>query len=192
MLQDLLQTMTRRARELGWTDRHWALTADVRPETLSRMRRRGGNGDAATLERLAQACGLELVARDGAPPTPMDESGLFPQRLGRDLEEHVLALCASGDVEPAHWRALGPSFFMGGLAAMLSCTDDLDPESRYAGLAESLHPGVLGVDTFRLWLRRSPVKASRFLPMLRKRRGQYRPMLQPAPSPPAKTRHARQ
>lgn len=187
MLQDLLQTMTRRARERGWTDRHWASVARVRPETLSRVRRRD-NCDLATLETLAQACGLELVAR--APETAADATGLFPQQFDRDLEERLLDLCVRGDVDPAHWRATGPAFFMAGLAAMLSCFDDLDPDGCYARLAEALHPGVLGVDTFRLWLRHSPVKATRFLPMLRQHRHQRAMRAHsPGPLPPA-TPHA--
>ncbi len=46
------------------------------------------------------------------------------------------------------------------------------PDGRYARLAESLHPGVRSLEAFRLWLTRSPVKPSRFLPMLRERRRQ--------------------
>ena len=175
MLEQLLQTMTRKARALGWNDREWALAADLRPETLSRVRRRGGKCDAGTLVALARACDLELVVRERGPANPVDATGLFPQRLDRALEERLLVLCASGDVDAVHWRAAGPGFFVGGLAAMLSCADDLDPDGRYARLAEALHPGVLGIETFRLWLRNSPIKPSRFLPMLRKLRGHGKP-----------------
>ena len=184
--------MTKRARERGLNDRQWALRARLRPETLSRMRRRGGNGDAATLAALAQACELALVAEGDAATVPADASGLFPLQLDRALEERLLALCASGDVDPAHWRALGPGFFVGGLAALLSCTDDLDTEGRYAKLAEALHPGVRGVDTFRTWLHRSPVKASRFLPMLRKQRSQRQAPSSPALRPQSRATHAPQ
>ncbi len=175
MLEQLLQTMTRQARALGWNDREWALAADLRPETLSRVRRREGKCDAGTLAALARACDLELVVRERGPANPVDATGLFPQRLDRALEERLLELCASGDVDAGHWRAAGPSFFMGGLAAMLSCADDLDPDGRYARLAEALHPGVLRIETFRFWLRTSPVKPSRFLPMLRRLRGRSEP-----------------
>ena len=173
MLQELLKSMTSRVRERGWTDRQWALTANLRPETLSRVRNRR-SCDVATLDALAQACGLELVTRDPAVAVATDASGLFPGQFDRALEERLLALCVSGDVDPTHWRALGPSFFVAGLAAMLSCFDDLDPDDRYANLAEVLHPGVLGVSALRFWLQRSPVKPSRFLPMLRKLRGNAR------------------
>ena len=191
MLQDLLQSMTTRVRERGWTDRHWAFTAKIRPETLSRVRHRG-SCDVATLDALAQACGLELVTRDPAVAVATDASGLFPRQFDRALEERLLALCVSGDVDPAHWRILGPSFFVAGLAAMLSCFDDLDPDDRYSKLAEVLHPGVLAVSALRFWLQRSPVKASRFLPMLRKLRGNALSPSWQAPSPLRQERHASQ
>jgi hypothetical protein len=191
MLHDLLQTMTMRVRERGWTDRQWAFTAKIRPETLSRVRHRG-SCDIATLDALARACGLELVTRDPAVAVPTDASGMFPGHFDRALEERLLTLCVSGDVDPAHWRALGPTFFVAGLAAMLSCFDDLDPDDRYAKLAEVLHPGVLAFSAFRLWLHRSPVKASRFLPMLRKLRANARSPSWLAPSPLRQERHASQ
>ena len=191
MLHDLLQTMTARVRERGWTDRRWALTAKLRPETLSRVRHRG-SCDVATLDALARACGLELLTRDPAVAVVADASELFPAQFDRALEERLLALCVGGDVDPAHWRTLGPSFFVAGLAAMLSCFDDLDPDDRYAKLAEVLHPGVLSVSAFRLWLQRSPVKASRFLPMLRKLRANARSPSRLASSPLRQERHASQ
>jgi hypothetical protein len=191
MLHDLLQTMTARVRERGWTDRRWALTAKLRPETLSRVRHRG-SCDVATLDALARACGLELLTRDPAVAVVADASELFPAQFDRALEERLLALCVGGDVDPAHWRALGPGFFVAGLAAMLSCFDDLDPDDRYAKLAEVLHPGVLSVSAFRLWLQRSPVKASRFLPMLRKLRANARSPLRLPSSPLRQERHASQ
>jgi len=191
MLHDLLQTMTARVRERGWTDRRWALTAKLRPETLSRVRHRG-SCDVATLDALARACGLELLTRDPAVAVVADASELFPAQFDRALEERLLALCVGGDVDPAHWRTLGPGFFVAGLAAMLSCFDDLDPDDRYARLAEVLHPGVLSVSAFRLWLQRSPVKASRFLPMLRKLRANARSPLRLESSPLRQERHASQ
>ncbi len=191
MLQDLLQTMTTRVRARGWTDRQWAFKANIRPETLSRVRHRG-SCDVATLDALAQACGLELVTRDPAVAVATDASGLFPGQFDRALEERLLALCVSGNADPAHWRTLGPSFFVAGLAAMLSCFDDLDPDDRYAKLAEALHPGVLAVSAFGLWLQRSPVKASRFLPMLRKLHANARSSSALASSPLRQEQHASQ
>jgi hypothetical protein len=79
---------------------------------------------------------------------------------------------------------------MAGLAAMLSCFDDLDPDGGYARLAEALHPGVLGVDAFRIWLQRSPVKATRFLPMLRKHRRQRASPVQSSGLARSATQHA--
>ena len=178
MLQALLGTMTRQARARGMNDRQWAAAAQVRKETLSRVKRRG-SCDAATLQALARACGLELAAiTPGTANAPADAvgDGRFPWRFDRDLEERLLELCASGETDPRHWRALGPGFFMGGLANLLACFDDLDPDHRYATLAAALHPGVPSPEAFDLWLLRSPVKPSRFLPMLRKLRSHRFPL----------------
>ena len=67
---------------------------------------------------------------------------------------------------------MGPGFFVAGVANLVASANGLDPDGRYARLAESLHPGVRSLEAFRLWLTRSPVKPSRFLPMLRERRRQ--------------------
>ena len=40
---------------------------------------------------------------------------------------------------------------------------------RYLRLAEALHPGVSNPEVFGTWLTQSPLRASRFLPMVRKR-----------------------
>lgn len=173
MLHSLLRTMAQQARARGLNDRQWAARARLRNETLSRVKKRG-SCDAGTLEALARACGLELAAiapGTGNARTGGVDDGLFPRRFDRDLDERLLELCASGDTDPLRWRALGPGFFMGGLANLLACFDDLDPDHRYATLAEVLHPGVRSPEAFNLWLARAPVKASRFLPMLRRQRG---------------------
>jgi hypothetical protein len=174
MLQDLLATMTRQAQTRGLSDREWAAAAGLRHETLCRVKRRG-TCDAATLDALARGCGLELALRArarGQQATEAAADQLFPAHLSRDLEERLLALCAHGDVDPAHWRAMGPGFFVAGIANLVASANGLDPDGRYARLAESLHPGVRSLEAFRLWLTRSPVKPSRFLPMLRERRRQ--------------------
>ena len=40
--------------------------------------------------------------------------------------------------------------------------------SRYLDLAEFLHPGITAPEVFSAWLAQSPVRPSRFLPMLEK------------------------
>ncbi|MFN0316772.1 MAG: hypothetical protein ACKVQA_17260 [Burkholderiales bacterium] len=92
----------------------------------------------------------------------------FPLHLGRDAEERLLYLCASGDLNPRHWNEFGPSFFMAGIAVMLASLRDMDRQ-RYLTLAEALHPGSSTHEVFALWLRRSPVRPSRFVPSLRAR-----------------------
>ena len=89
----------------------------------------------------------------------------FPQRIDREYEEHLLALCASGDLEPRAWRALGPAFFMAGVAVMLASVSGFD-RRRLLALAETLHPGSSLPEVFAIWLARGPVRPSRFLPML--------------------------
>jgi hypothetical protein len=93
------------------------------------------------------------------------EDGRFPAQLDREYEEQLLDLCASGDVEPRRWRHSGPAFFMAGLAVMVASVPEFDRRSML-DLAEALHAGSSQVRVFALWLERSPVRPSRFLPML--------------------------
>jgi hypothetical protein len=93
------------------------------------------------------------------------EDGLFPAQLDREYEEQLLDLCASGDLEPECRRRYGPAFFMGGLAVMIASVPEFDRRSLLE-LAEALHAGSSQVGVFALWLERSPVRPSRFLPML--------------------------
>jgi len=179
MLQDLLAAMARQAQTRGLSDREWAAEAGLRHETLCRVKRRG-TCDAATLEALARGCGLELALRSPGPALDATETAadqLFPAHLSRDLEERLLVMCACGDFDSAHWRAMGPGFFVAGIANLVASANGLDPDGRYARLAESLHPGVRSLEAFRVWLARSPVKPSRFLPMLRQLRRQRRRMV---------------
>jgi hypothetical protein len=83
----------------------------------------------------------------------------------REYEDQLLDLCASGDVEPERWRRHGPAFFMAGLAVMLASVPEFDRRSLLV-LAEALHPGSSQVEVFAHWLKRSPVRPSRFLPTL--------------------------
>jgi hypothetical protein len=99
---------------------------------------------------------------------PVTPDGDFPANVDRDYEARLLDLCAFGTTDPAAWRAMGPAFFMAGLAVMLGSARGFD-RSRHLALAEALHPGSSTPKAFALWLERSPVRSWRFLPMLRQR-----------------------
>jgi hypothetical protein len=85
--------------------------------------------------------------------------------VSRDYEERLLELCASRGLDPKRWAERGPRFFMAGLAVMLASVPELDRRGLLA-LAEQLHPGASEPAVFAKWLERSPVRPSRFLPML--------------------------
>lgn len=113
--------------------------------------------------RTAGAC---LGLLDGGVPA----NGHFPERLSREQEAVLLRLCASRPLQLKQWAAEGPRFFMAGLAVLVSCV--AGAEARKAdrrdllALAEQLSPGVGDPDVFAHWLKHSPVRPSRFLPML--------------------------
>jgi hypothetical protein len=91
--------------------------------------------------------------------------GRFPARFDREYEEQLLDLCASGEMEPRRWLNCGPAFFMAGLAVMFASVPEFDRRA-LLDLAETLHAGSSQVGVFSLWLEGSPVRPSRFLPML--------------------------
>jgi hypothetical protein len=162
-LPRILAALTHAARARGLNDTEWATRAGLRKETLSRLRRRP-SCDFATLESLADVAGLRLTALDDAT-TEASSGGHFPTQVDRDFEERLLRLCTSRTLEPARWAALGPRFFMAGLAVMLASDPGYDRRDLLA-LAESLHPGASEPAVFAQWLKHSPVRPSRFLPML--------------------------
>lgn len=163
ILPNLLAELAAQARALGLTDAEWAVRAKVRPETLSRLRRRS-SCDLSTLQALASAVGarltLEVPSADATTP-----DGHFPLTLDRDAEARLLSLAASGNLTDEAWLAAGPRFFMAGLAVMLAGEPGLDRRGMLA-LAERLHPGISEPAVFTLWLERSPLRPSRFLPLL--------------------------
>ena len=119
-----LDSLTRAARSLGLTDSAWAQRAGLRKETLSRLRRRS-SCDLSTLNALAAVVGARLtVARGHVPDSSPD--GHFPLEVGRDYEQRLLELCASRRLEPEAWVALGPRFFMAGLAVMVASVAGFD------------------------------------------------------------------
>src|ERR1700722_5480646 len=162
-LSAILESLQGRARALGITDTEWATRAGIRKETLSRLRGRS-SCDFATLQTLARAVGADVDVIDGDTPGSPPGGG-FPVQLDREYEEELLNLCASSDVDPKRWRRYGPPFFMAGLAVMVASVPEFDRRS-LLDLAEALHAGSSQVGVFALWLEHSPLRPSRFLPML--------------------------
>ena len=158
------------ARKLS--DRKWAAKAGVRPETLSRLRNRG-DCVLSTVEMLAHAVGLRLFVgpnpdtRGSPKKAGASELPHMPVRYGREEEQALLDLCSEPEADPGRWRSAGPSFFLGGLAVMLASVRGYD-RNRYLELAETLHPGISTPEVFSAWLVQSPLRPSRFLPMLEK------------------------
>lgn len=162
-LQDLLNQLTTKARALSLTDTAWSTRAGVRSETLSRLRRRN-SCDLSTLQALAAVVGARVVLDQGAVGTTT-AVGHFPGSLDREHEARLLQLAASGNLAHDAWAAAGPRFFMAGLAVMLAGERGRDRASLLA-LAERLHPGASEPAVFTRWLERSPLRPSRFLPLL--------------------------
>ena len=161
----LLDQMSKAAKGVFSTDSSWAKASGLPKETLSRLRR-NPSCDLRTLAALAQTAGYTLVT----VPATVQGGDHMPRAFGREYEDNLLDLCATGDVDPDVWRAHGPGFFMGGLAVLLASARGFERE-RYLRLAEALHPGISTPEVFALWLKRSPLRAARFLPMARRRRG---------------------
>lgn len=153
--------MATAARKRFGSDKRWAAACGLTAETLSRLRKRD-SCDLQTLNALADAAGFQLTL---SPVADMPGGGTY----NRAREEALLDLCASGNTEPAVWQAQGNGFFMGGLAMLLASARGFE-RRRYIELAEALHPGISQPEVFDLWLQRSPIRAARFLPLLRHRR----------------------
>jgi hypothetical protein len=162
-LKRLLDVLTVAARSKGLNDAAWAAAAGFSKETLSRLRRRS-SCDLSTLIALADASGASLSVTVASQPVTSSD-GHFPRELSRDYERQLLTLCASRKLDPGAWAAAGPAFFMAGLAVMLASNANADRRGLLA-LAEFLHPGATEVPVFARWLKRSPLRPSRFLPML--------------------------
>ena len=123
---------------------------------------------AVAIERHGRVVAYLVPARDYAGPA--EATAEFPGRFGRTEEERLLDLCASGRLEPRLWRQHGAAFFMAGLATMLASARGF-PREQLLGLARELYPGMADAGTFARWLEGSPLRAARFVPMLRKRSG---------------------
>jgi hypothetical protein len=162
VLTRLLADLTVRARALSLKDVEWAERAGIRHETLCRLRRRN-SCDLSTLQALANAVGAQVVVT-GAGGTPLVADGHFPAALSREDEARLLRLATVSTAFDA-WAEAGPRFFMAGLAVTLAGEPGYDRQSMLA-LAERLHPGASLPEVFTRWLARSPLRPSRFLPLL--------------------------
>ncbi len=160
----LLKQMSEAAKAKFATDANWAAASGLPKETLSRLKS-NSSCDLRTLGALAEAAGYTLVA----VPAVVGGDEHAPEKFGRDYEDKLLDLAVSGNVDPHVWRGYGPGFFMGGLAVTLASSKGFERE-RYLRLAETLHPGVSTPDVFAMWLKKSKVSPSRFLPMAKRRR----------------------
>lgn len=161
----ILEQMSEAATSRFGTAVAWAAACGLPKETLSRLKR-NPSCDLRTLAALARVAGCALVA----VPLVKHKGGHMPESFGRKFESGLLDLCVSGNTDPDLWSAHGPRFFMGGLAVLLSGSRGFDRE-RYLRLADELHPGVSTPEVLDLWLRQSPLRPGRFLPMLKKRGG---------------------
>ncbi len=162
-LQTIVNELSFAARQRSINDTQWAARAGLPKETLSRLRRRD-NCDFSTLASLASAINVRLDTVDTTLPL-LTRDGHFPVEIGRDYEESLLRLCASRSLNLAQWVAVGPHFFMAGLAVMLASVDKFD-RCGLLILAENISPGASKPDIFERWLEHSPVRPSRFLPIL--------------------------
>jgi len=161
----LFAGLARHAEHAGMSGRTWAGKSGVRAETLSRLSRRE-DCDLSTLASLAAAVGLEVALR----PIVARE---MPASIGRKDEAALLELCASGTTDVARWMGAGPRYFLAGLAVLTAGRRGANREALLL-LAEALFPGMTATGEFGRWLEASPVKPSRFLPMLAALKGPRR------------------
>ena len=161
-LSDLLNTLSKAARQTGWSDAEWARRSGLPKETLCRLRSRS-TCDFATLDALARSVGATLAVNERAARTSAD--GLWPAIIDRELEARLVDVLRTGTTRPGDWRPLGPPFFLAGLAVTLASVPALD-RRKYLDLAEVLHPGATEPRVFAKWLAETPLPPSRFLPML--------------------------
>lgn len=160
----LLAQMAPAAKAKFGSESAWAAACGLPKETLSRLKR-NPSCDLRTLAALANVAGCSIQAVSA--PAEKHE-GHLPKSMERDYEDALVELCASGDVDVAVWRSAGPPFFVAGLAVLLAGERGFDRE-KYLRLAEALHPGVSVPEVYAGWLARTPVRAARFLPMVRQR-----------------------
>lgn len=161
-LQTVVAELTTLARQRGLSDSAWARLAGLPKESLSRLRHRR-DCDWLTLDRLAGALNTRL--RPAPASWTLTPDGHFPIHLQREDEQRLRDLVNSGDFSAASWRAHGPPFFMAGLAVLLAGSPRFRRDA-LLDLANSLHPGILEIAVYQMWLERTPLEPSRFFSQL--------------------------
>jgi antitoxin (DNA-binding transcriptional repressor) of toxin-antitoxin stability system len=101
-------------------------------------------------------------------PEPVPRPSGERASLGREEEERLLDLCASGDFRLSRWRRAGDPQLLAGVAAMLAAVGMFNRDRLFA-LAERLYPGMSSIAGLQGWLETGPVRPARFVPMLRAR-----------------------
>jgi prevent-host-death family protein len=124
--------------------------------------------DKLAIRKHGRVVAYLVPARDFEAQRKKRKDGLapMPRSLSRAEEERLLQLAASGDTRPSRWRRAGNPQFLAGVAALMGSLD-LGDRERLLALAEHLSPGMSTLEVANEWLRHSPVKADRFVPMLR-------------------------
>jgi prevent-host-death family protein len=153
----------------------------IRVQTIDATELRTNLGDVlarAAVDKLAirrhgRVVAYLVPAREFEAPRKRRAHAPMPKSLSRAEEERLLELAASGDTRPSRWRRAGPAQLLAGLAALLGSLD-MGNRERLLALAEQLWPGMSTLEVANEWLRHSPVKADRFIPMLRARLAQQR------------------
>lgn len=106
---------------------------------------------------------LEVLMRRWCGRSNAD--GQFPLTLDRTQEARLLCLATREPPDVADWNAAGPPTFMAGLAVMLA-SERRSRRRQWLDLAERLEPGSSRPEAFQYWLQHSPLKPSRFFPLL--------------------------
>jgi hypothetical protein len=168
-LQQTLARLVIAARRQGLNDHDWAIAAGIRPETLSRLRQRQ-DCDLATLVKIARAaqCTLTLDAHMQGE-SMVSKDGLFPAKLSLREERAIASLACreasyqrSLDKARAAWLAMGPGYFMAGVALLASRALP-HGRVRLVELATALHPGITVAKVFAHWRAHTPVPAENLL-----------------------------
>ena len=166
-LAAILSKLTSRARARAWSDSEWARHAGLPKETLCRLRSRD-SCDFRTLDALAWAVDGTLDCR--FPIRPRTADGLWPLAVDAGYEDELLDLVNAPVPDERRWRALGPAFFMAGIARAMA---DVEGQSTaaYLALADTLHPGIGEPAVYERWLSQTPWSPVRWLSRLQVRRG---------------------
>src|SRR5688500_4752401 len=127
--------------------------------------------DRLAIRKHGRVVAYLVPAREVQAPHTSKTRAPMPRSLSRAEEERLLQLACSGDTRPSRWRRAGPPQLLAGFAALLGSLD-LGNRERLLALAEQLWPGMSTLEVANEWLRHSPVKADRLVPMLRARLAQ--------------------